>query len=85
MTISSFLFQENPSTTFWKMQLNGTSGAYFDSKELILKTNQLPLNGTCQVTTNLTGLALETFFTVSCLNWTDADGYIYSYDFYGKK
>jgi hypothetical protein len=79
------LFQAYPSTTFWKIQLNGTSGNYYATNELILKINELPINGTCQVITNLTGLALETFFTISCFNWIDPDVYIYSYKFFGKK
>ena len=53
--------------------------------ELILKTNQPPVNGTCQVlASNLSGLALDTYFKVVCSNWIDEDGYITFYKLYGN-
>ena len=84
LSISSLLFQAYPLTTFWTVYLNATSGSYSSSARIILKINELPERGTCQVVSNLTGLALETFFTISCFNWKDPDGFIYSYDFYGE-
>jgi len=52
------------------------------SKEIILKMNQSPLNGTCEVN-KLNGIAFETNFTVKCFNWVDSDGLVYLYSFYG--
>jgi hypothetical protein len=49
-----------------------------------MKTNQSPYNGSCQLSTNVTtGYALETNFTIQCINWIDDDGYIVSYEFLG--
>ncbi len=57
------------------MITNGTSS-------LILKINQPPYNGICLLD-NLEGTALQTYFTIKCSNWVDADGFITSYEFYG--
>lgn len=87
MTISSLLFQKYSNITYWKIELsviyyfNGTKFKGID--EIILKVNELPVNGTCQVY-NHTGIAFETNFLISCVDWVDPDGIIYSYDFYGN-
>lgn len=81
------MFQNYSTTTYWKIELlietivNNvkTNG----SNELILKTNQLPYNGTCLLS-NLTGYALDTYFIINCTEWIDDDGYIILYEFYGK-
>ena len=87
LTISSFLFQNYSTTTYWKAVLTittTTNGLITNGSNLIIfKTNQVPFNGTCQVN-KLEGLALSTNFTITCSNWFDADGYIYSYQFFGK-
>ena len=45
--------------------------------------NKLPQNGLCLVSP-LNGMALETYFTVTCLNWTDPDGFISAYEVFCK-
>lgn len=60
------------------------SGVSSTSSEIILKINQIPLNGSCLVNLK-NGTSLETNFTVTCSNWFDADGNITSYEFYGDK
>ena len=83
LTISSFLFGSYSYQNFFKIKLNVTTSSSSNSKELILKMNQPPINGTCEVNT-LTGVSFVTNFTVNCSDWVDADGSIYSYSFYGK-
>ena len=82
LTISSLLFNAYPQVTYWKIQLNATDSLSSGSNEIILKLNQLPTNGTCQVDI-LNGSALETNFTVKCSNWIDPDGLVYSFQYYG--
>jgi len=87
LTISSLLFQKYSNITYWKIELsviyyfNGTKFKGID--EIIFKVNELPVNGTCQAY-NHTGIAFETNFLISCVDWVDPDGIIYSYDFYGN-
>ena len=85
--ISSVLFNDFSKITYWKIELtvftttpdqvteNGTSS-------LILKINQTPYNGTCFLS-NSNGIAFQTYFKINCSDWTDSDGYITSYEFYG--
>jgi hypothetical protein len=82
LTISSFFFRSYSYQNFFKIKLNVTTSSSSASKELILKINQSPLNGTCELNT-ITGVSFVTNFTVKCSDWVDADGLIYSYSFYG--
>ena len=82
------MFQDNENTTYWKVELltdtisNGQTLSGYG--RLILKTNQSPYNGSCHLATNVTtGYALESNFTINCINWIDDDGYIISYEFMG--
>ena len=81
------MFKNYPTVTFWKVELIVTTiikdRSVNGSNKLILKTNQVPYNGSCQVYP-LEGIALDTNFTVNCNSWVDDDGYIYSYQFIGK-
>ena len=83
LTISSFLFDAYSNLNFLKVQLNVSTSSSTASKEIILKMNQLPLNGTCRVN-NIAGIAFETNFKVKCSDWVDLDGLIYLYSFYGE-
>jgi hypothetical protein len=45
--------------------------------------NQLPSGGSCSI--DLTnGIALSTYFSITCSNWVDPDGTISSYALIGK-
>ena len=87
LTISCLMFQKYSSVFYWKIEmtvLTTTDSVIKSGKsELILKINQVPFNGTCDID-QLNGLALETSFTIICSNWIDEDGYIINYEFYGK-
>jgi len=82
LTISSLFFSAFSNLKFLKVQLNAVTSSSSASKEIILKMNQSPLNGTCEVN-KLNGIAFETNFTVKCFNWVDSDGLVYLYSFYG--
>ena len=58
--------------------LNGTN---FTTKMIIL-ANQQPSEGYCWVDL-ATGYALNTWFTIYCDNWTDSDGIVVKYEFFG--
>jgi len=87
--ISSVLFNDFKKITYWKIELTVFATATLDqvtengTSSLILKINQTPYNGTC-VLSNSNGIAFQTYFTINCSDWTDSDGYIASYEFYGS-
>ena len=47
-----------------------------------LELNTAPAGGSCAVSP-LTGVSMQTVFTVTCTGWTDVDG-ILSYQFFSK-
>ena len=51
------------------------------SSFILLKPNSLPENGTCEVN-KLNGTALQTYFTIACVNWQDEDGDVVKYEFF---
>lgn len=53
------------------------------STSIFLKINQKPFNGTCTVSP-LVGFAMLTYFTITCKNWVDIDGYILRYEYFGN-
>ena len=82
------LFHDYPNTTYWKVELLTDTISNGEIKSgvgrLVMKTHQSPYNGSCHLSTNVTtGYALETNFTIQCINWIDDDGYIVSYEFLG--
>ena len=50
---------------------------------LIVLINQVPQNGTCQITP-VFGVALITNFDISCSDWQDLDGFILKYDYFAN-
>lgn len=83
LTLSALLFQKYPNSTYFKINLNiqNNNASLNGTSEIILIKNQLPTNGNCSVNPN-NGSALQTNFTISCLNWYDPDGSISNYQFY---
>jgi hypothetical protein len=53
------------------------------SASVIFRKNQLPSKGSCFVDLD-EGTELETYFTISCGNWSDIDGDIEKYEYYGR-
>lgn len=86
---------QSQSSIFWKVELTvvldgvtkyGSNEIILyqeNSTEVIVKINELPQNGSCLVSP-LSGFELKTYFTITCLNWNDPDGYISAYEFYCK-
>jgi hypothetical protein len=50
---------------------------------IVLRRNELPTGGLCTISPS-TGYAIDTLFTLNCINWVDLDGNIVNYQFYGK-
>ena len=48
----------------------------------IIKKNLLPTDGYCFID-KTNGTCLQTWFTITCLNWIDLDGQITNYEFFG--
>lgn len=87
MDAQSSVFLDNPNIFLWKFEFTLTAttpinGIATGVSSMIVLVNQLPYGGTCTVSP-LTGIALNTTFTVTCSNWQDKDGVIANYAFYG--
>jgi hypothetical protein len=82
------LFLTFSNVSSWKIELfistqsvlNGYSNGY---SSFIIAPNRLPLPGHCTIYP-LKGIADVTYFNISCFDWTDLDGQIIRYEFYGK-
>jgi hypothetical protein len=84
------LFSDYPSQAIWKVELTVsltstllTNETYQGKSSMQIYVNFPPLPGICTVSPtegNTTSL-----FTISCNSWTDPDGSINNYAFYGKK
>ncbi len=83
LTLSALLFQKYSNSTYFKINLNiqNTATSLNGTSEIILIKNQLPTNGNCSVNP-INGSALQTNFTITCLNWYDPDGSVSNYQFY---
>lgn len=57
----------------------GANGVSFLDFEL----NTAPEGGSCTVSP-LTGVSMQTLFTISCTDWNDVDG-VLTYQFFSKK
>jgi hypothetical protein len=83
LTIKEELFQDFPSQTIWKVELNvyipskNTSG----SASIIFLVNFPPRNGLCDI--NPKNGTTDTLFSISCWNWIDTDGHLDSFAYYG--
>ena len=50
---------------------------------MIFLVNNLPTGGSCYVD-KYNGTSLSTVFNIRCPNWTDLDGFIGKYEYFGK-
>jgi hypothetical protein len=90
LTILDNLFSDFPSQAIWKVELTVsltstllTNETYQGKSSMQIYVNFPPFPGICTVSPtegNTTSL-----FTISCNSWTDPDGSINNYAFYGKK
>jgi hypothetical protein len=88
LTIMPELFLSDPSVKKWKIDFNllTTSfygGTGFGKSSIIIGINQLPTGGTCSINP-LNGTSFSTIFTITCLNFSDPDGYIQKYEYLSK-
>ena len=54
------------------------------SSSIVFKLHSLPSGGQCSIDQK-SGIALSTYFVISCTGWTDSDGIITRYEYYGLK
>ena len=88
LIISNDLFKLHSHQHIWKMELSVTVLTYTyqnltGDSSILFYVNFPPLNGTCDIepkngTTN-------DIFNIECDNWSDGEGNIASYSYYGKK
>jgi hypothetical protein len=73
----------NPSITSWRIEYKASNPGNIDGlSSIILNLNRVPSGGTCTID-QTTGIALSTYFAVSCSNWIDTDGNITKYELNG--
>ena len=84
LVLKSALFQNHSTVLFWKVEFKATVNQALNGLSLLtLKINQLPKDGTCYVD-KLNGTSMLTNFLVKCIFWSDPDGFVDKYEFYGK-
>jgi hypothetical protein len=88
LTILNNLFSDYPSQAIWKVELTvslattSTNETFQGTSSMQIYVNFPPSPGICTVSPtqgNTTSL-----FTITCNSWSDADGSITNYAFYGK-
>jgi hypothetical protein len=92
LTLLKNLFSDHPAQVIWKVELvvaltaSSTQGAmnqtFEGSTSMQFFVNFAPLPGVCDVTPQ-EGNTTTTFFII-CNSWTDPDGSVTKYSFYGK-
>lgn len=84
MTLKKGLFDANPDASYWKIELQADlNSTLTGSSSILFKLNSLPYGGAC-FSDAYNGTALETYFLIQCNDWTDSDGHINRYEFYGS-
>ncbi len=87
MTLPTSLLQLNYS--YWKVELTITitsslSGVSANSTTFVVyNINETPFGGSCGLD-RLSGYAIESFFNITCLNWTDRNGIVTKYEYFGN-
>ena len=89
LTILKTLFNDYPLQAIWKIELivtlaslQGTNQTYQGSTSMQIYVNFSPKPGVCTVSPNV-GNTTDLFYII-CNSWTDPDGSITNYAFYGK-
>ena len=84
LVLKSALFQNHSAILYWKIEFKATVNQALNGlSSLTLKINQLPKDGSCYVD-KLNGTSMLTNFFVKCIFWSDPDGSVDKYEFYGK-
>ena len=78
----SSIFQNYSNAVYWKIDYSISNQYTTGMASLILKTNLLPTNGSCEIDQN-NGTSLFTWFTILCTSWYDPDGLISTYEYFG--
>jgi hypothetical protein len=82
-TLKQSLFAAYPKVVSWMVQYSASVSNTTGSSSIILFVAQLPTGGNCTLSPN-TGVALSTYFGVTCPGWTSPRGSITSYELNGK-
>ena len=84
LVIKKDLFKQYEITSNWKIVLKiKTDSNATGLVSMLFVLNSLPSGGKCFYNLNK-GISLATLFEISCSDWTDSDGLIEKYEFYGK-
>jgi hypothetical protein len=82
-TLQLDLFNDFPNVVSWMVQYSATVGGIATgSSSIVLFVNKLPTGGSCTVN-QTAGIALSTYFAVSCSGWTSPGGSISTYELNG--
>jgi hypothetical protein len=85
LTILKNLFHDNPLQVIWKIELVvalSTNQSYQGLTSMQIYVNFSPKPGVCTVSPNV-GNTTDLFYII-CNSWTDPDGSITNYAFFGK-
>ena len=77
------MFNNYSVVSYWRVDLSINNQFTTGNATLILKKNLLPTDGDCFVD-KTNGASLLTWFTIKCTNWTDPDGFISTYEYFGN-
>jgi hypothetical protein len=84
LAIKKDLFKLYEITSNWKIVFKiKTNSNATGLASMLFVLNSLPSGGKCFYNLNK-GMSLATLFEISCSDWTDSDGSIEKYEFYGK-
>ena len=84
VTLLPALFTTYKNVTKYKVQLQISIDKNITGlSSMVVALNQLPTGGFCTLDL-LAGVALHTYFTITCKNWYDPDGKITRYEYYCK-
>ena len=88
LTILKNLFVDYPTQVIWKIEfvanvMIATNQSYQGSTSNTIFVNFSPLPGNCDILPK--NGTTSTLYTIMCDSWSDPDGSIKSYAFYGKR
>jgi hypothetical protein len=86
-TLLPALFKIDPYALIYQVSVTITAttsqGINSGTSSLFFYANQLPTGGLCFITPS-TGIALSTNFTLACDGWSDPDGVVTQYQYFGN-
>ena len=84
LTLTKSLFENFKSIDLWRIELAITiDNVHVGYSFINIKVDSLPYGGKCSADID-SGVALNTYFIINCMNWNDLDGTIAKYEFYCK-